>query len=67
MRETGKQPDIRCARCGKKLGEGYALDFIIKCPRCGDYNHLRATRPGSEPPDGHTEQMYVTDLAAAGR
>lgn len=47
--------DVRCARCGRKLGEGYALDFTIKCPRCGAYNHLRAERPFSEPHDGQKE------------
>ena len=56
MRETDKHPDIRCAHCGRKLGEGYALDLTIKCPRCGAFNNLRATRPCSEPHDGHMEQ-----------
>ena len=46
MREIDqKLPDIRCAHCGRKLGEGYALVLSIKCPRCGTYNTLRAARP----------------------
>lgn len=51
-----QKPEIRCAHCNRKLGEGFALDMTIKCPRCGTYNNLRATRPRSEPPDGPSEQ-----------
>lgn len=44
MREENRH-EARCAQCGRKLGEGYALDFTIKCPRCGAYNRLRAMSP----------------------
>ena len=56
MREEQK-PEIRCAHCGRKLGEGYALNMTIKCPRCGAFNNLRAASPGSEPHDGRTERF----------
>lgn len=56
MREAEK-PEIRCAHCGRKLGEGYALDLTIKCPRCGAFNNLRASSPDSEPRDGHAERF----------
>lgn len=63
MRDTDKQPDIRCAHCGRKLGEGYALDLTIKCPRCGAYNTLRAARPCSEPSDGQIGTNYDYGLS----
>ena len=47
--------EIRCGRCNKMLAKGTALELSIKCPRCGTINHVRAARPGSEPPDGHAE------------
>lgn len=39
--------EIRCRHCGKLLARGRAEDAHIefKCPRCGAYNILRATRP----------------------
>lgn len=39
--------EIRCRHCGKLLARGRAVDAHIefKCPRCGAYNILRATRP----------------------
>ncbi len=56
MREINQHlPEIRCAHCGRKLGEGYVLALSIKCPRCGAYNTLRAARPDSELRDSHTE------------
>ena len=49
----GIEKEIRCGNCGRLLAKGTALDLSIKCPRCGAINHVRATRPGSEPHDGH--------------
>lgn len=54
--------EIRCRHCGKLLARGRADDAHIefKCPRCRAYTILRATRPGSEPPDGHQEHFHET-------
>ncbi|WP_300710027.1 Com family DNA-binding transcriptional regulator [uncultured Desulfovibrio sp.] len=54
--------EIRCRQCGKLLAKGRAEEAHIefKCPRCGAYTILRATRPGSEPPDGHQEHFHAT-------
>ena len=41
-------PEIRCGACRKKLGEGIYARLIIKCPRCGALNSLRATSPEPE-------------------
>lgn len=48
--------EIRCGQCHKLLARGWARDahIIHKCPRCGAYNTLRATRPHSEPHDGQS-------------
>ncbi|NDV27703.1 Com family DNA-binding transcriptional regulator [Desulfovibrio sp. JC010] len=35
--------EIRCGQCDKLLAKGHATDIEIKCPRCGTYNHMRAT------------------------
>lgn len=45
--------EIRCGQCHKLLARGWARDahIVHKCPRCGAYNTLRATRPHSEPHD----------------
>lgn len=40
--------EIRCGACRKKLGEGIFAQLIIKCPRCGALNHLRAKSPEPE-------------------
>lgn len=42
--------EIRCGVCRKKLGEGIFAQLIIKCPRCGALNHLRAESPTPERP-----------------
>ena len=57
MREINQHlPEIRCAHCGRKLGEGYVLALSIKCPRCGAYNTLRAARPDEESRERRQEQ-----------
>lgn len=40
--------EIRCGVCRKKLGEGIFAHLVIKCPRCGALNHLRAKSPEPE-------------------
>ncbi|WP_183026019.1 Com family DNA-binding transcriptional regulator [Variovorax sp. UMC13] len=35
--------EIRCGACGRKLGSGVYTHLVIKCPRCGALNTLRAT------------------------
>ena len=46
--------EIRCSHCNRKLAEAEYTRLNIKCPRCGAYNHLRASehppaRPGASP------------------
>ncbi|MCL1962258.1 MAG: Com family DNA-binding transcriptional regulator [Desulfovibrionaceae bacterium] len=40
--------EIRCGQCFRKLGQGRYTHLVIKCPRCGALNDLRATRPELE-------------------
>ncbi|WP_338794544.1 Com family DNA-binding transcriptional regulator [Acidovorax sp. DW039] len=40
--------EIRCGTCARKLAEGVYALLIVKCPRCGTLNHLRAKSPPSE-------------------
>lgn len=45
--------EIRCGKCNKKLAEADYRRLAIKCPRCGEMNHLKAI----EPPDpAHSAQ-----------
>ena len=39
--------EIRCGVCSRKLGEGVFTRLVIKCPRCGAINTLRAESPPS--------------------
>ena len=56
--EIQKLPDIRCAWCGRKHGEGHVLIFSFKCRKCGRINVLRASRPGSAPQDCPSEPVH---------
>ncbi|WP_143714421.1 Com family DNA-binding transcriptional regulator [Laribacter hongkongensis] len=38
-------PQIRCGACHRKLGEGHYRVLVIKCPRCGALNHMKAAEP----------------------
>lgn len=49
--------DIRCPHCHKLLARGQALEMKFKCPRCGTFFVLRATRPSSEPPHGQRSDI----------
>lgn len=40
--------EIRCGQCARKLGQGSYLHLVIKCPRCGAMNHMRAASPEPE-------------------
>lgn len=53
--------EIRCRHCGKLLARGRAVDAHIefKCPRCGAYTILRATRPNSERPERPQEHCHA--------
>lgn len=37
--------EIRCGKCNRLLAKGEALALTIKCPRCGQFNIVRATSP----------------------
>ena len=37
--------ETRCCKCNKKLADADYLHLVIKCPRCGVMNHLKATEP----------------------
>jgi phage FluMu protein Com len=37
--------EIRCSNCNKKLAEADYRQLVIKCPRCGAMNTLKATEP----------------------
>lgn len=43
--------EIRCGACTRKLGAGVFTHLVIKCPRCGAMNTLRATSPTPERPE----------------
>ncbi|WP_082824104.1 Com family DNA-binding transcriptional regulator [Crenobacter luteus] len=49
--------DIRCGHCRRKLAEGRFIELTIKCPRCGQMNHLitpeRQRAPCLGDHDGH--------------
>lgn len=45
--------EIRCSRCNRKLAEAEYTCINIKCPRCGAYNHLRASSPRQHAPERH--------------
>lgn len=34
--------DVRCKKCSKLLGKGFAHYFEIQCPRCKELNVLKA-------------------------
>lgn len=40
--------EIRCGQCARKLGQGDYAHLVIKCPRCGALNDLRAASPEPE-------------------
>ena len=54
--------EIRCRNCNKKLAEADFRRLVIKCPRCGAMNTLKAVEPPThapgafkENPDGPTD------------
>ncbi|WP_300732986.1 Com family DNA-binding transcriptional regulator [uncultured Desulfovibrio sp.] len=51
--------EIRCRHCGKLLAKGQARVMEFKCPRCGAFTILRATRPGSERSERPQERFHA--------
>lgn len=49
------EKEIRCGNCNRLLARGYALALTIKCPRCGQFNHVRAKSPIAEGPRASPE------------
>lgn len=50
------EQEIRCGHCNRLLARGYALALTIKCPRCGQFNHVRAKSPDAEGPRASQER-----------
>lgn len=57
--------EIRCGNCNRKLAEADYRRLVIKCPRCGALNALRAKSPQperqraslrKETPDGNSKK-----------
>ncbi|QNK71458.1 Com family DNA-binding transcriptional regulator [Variovorax sp. PAMC26660] len=63
--------EIRCGACRRKLGMGQFTCLLIKCPRCGAMNTLRAASPTPERQERlSTERVphaIVTNHPLAGR
>lgn len=55
--------EIRCRQCGKLLAKGRAevAHIEFKCPRCGAYTILRASRSDTEPHEGRRSFPYGSD------
>ncbi len=53
--------EIRCRHCGKLLARGWIVEASLehKCPRCGAYTILRATRPDMERPERLREYPHA--------
>ncbi|MFM9902084.1 MAG: Com family DNA-binding transcriptional regulator [Polaromonas sp.] len=47
-KDLQKLNEIRCGACTRKLGTGLFTHLVIKCPRCGVMNTLRAQSPTPE-------------------
>jgi len=65
-----QKEDIRCGQCGRKMAEGQYVDLRIKCPRCGAFNHLRASSPALErqrAPQPGENYGRKSDRSVAGR
>lgn len=48
--------EIRCGKCNRLLARGEALALTIKCPRCGQFNFVRAMSPNAEGPRASQER-----------
>lgn len=60
--------EIRCGNCHRKLGEGEYTRLVIKCPRCGVLNQLRAVSPIPERPGApQSEENHGTHHPLARR
>lgn len=47
--------EFRCENCNKLLFKGKFIVIVIKCPRCGKLNTMRA----SEPPEKSGESNEI--------
>lgn len=48
--------EIRCCKCNKKLAEADYRQLVIKCPRCGVLNSLKAVEPPCSAPGAQKER-----------
>ncbi len=53
--------EIRCGKCNKKLAEADYRRLAIKCPRCGEMNHLKAVEPPDRAPRVRKERLDERD------
>lgn len=53
--------EFRCGACNRKLGEGEFTQIMIKCPRCGTMNNLRALRPLPECPSAPMKESAMNE------
>lgn len=53
--------EIRCSRCNKKLAEAEYRHLVIKCPRCGAMNTLKAIEPPLRVPGAQKESPNECD------
>ena len=53
--------EIRCGKCNKKLAEVDYRRLAIKCPRCGEMNHLKAIEPPDPAPGVQKESHDERD------
>ncbi|WP_081847563.1 Com family DNA-binding transcriptional regulator [Bilophila wadsworthia] len=56
--------EIRCGKCGRLLGTGTALRFMVKC-RCGTYNHIQVvTMRVKSPISEKSESNHATEQSS---
>lgn len=53
--------EIRCSKCNKKLAEADYRLLVIKCPRCGEMNTLKAIEPLIRVPGAQKERPDEPD------
>lgn len=53
--------EVRCCKCNKKLAEADYRQLVIKCPRCGVMNTLKAIEPPVRVPGAQKERPDDSD------
>lgn len=53
--------EVRCYNCNKKLAEADYRYLVIKCPRCGAMNNLKAVEPQDNAPEVQKERLDEHD------